>query len=53
MTTNYSQSQVATSYQGLKNNYLFKRTVGSLRINFVNVRSVLFLLIVMISGFIV
>jgi len=49
MFENKSEAEIATSYQGLRSNHKFQRTIGFLYVNFINVGSVLYLII----GFIV
>ncbi|ALC88988.1 hypothetical protein AM500_03630 [Bacillus sp. FJAT-18017] len=50
LTTNLAESEIAASYGGLKSGHSFKRTFLSLYVNFVNVGSVLFLIIVFVSA---
>ncbi|HCX51899.1 MAG TPA: hypothetical protein DG757_23410 [Bacillus sp. (in: Bacteria)] len=45
LPTNYSEIRIALSYTGIKNNYKFKRTFGSLSVNCFVLGSVLFFLV--------
>ncbi|MFD2442520.1 hypothetical protein ACFSO7_00675 [Bacillus sp. CGMCC 1.16607] len=49
--SNVSQSKIARSYVGLRSNYKFQKTFGSLSVNYLNVGSVLYLLICFFVGF--
>ncbi|WP_052342578.1 hypothetical protein [Bacillus sp. EB01] len=51
LTENFAEAETATSYQGLKSGHSFKRTFLSLNVNFVNLGSVLFLIIIFFSAF--
>jgi hypothetical protein len=46
IVTNYSEAETASSFQGLKSKHTFKRIIASLNLNFINVGSILFPLIV-------
>lgn len=47
IVSNYTESELASSYIGVKNGYKFKRRLGSVTVNCFNLGSVLFF----ISGF--
>lgn len=51
LPTNYSEVRLATSLVGIKSNYKFKRTFGSLRVNSFVLGSVLFFLVGFIVAF--
>lgn len=52
LPTNYSEISIATSYIGIKGNYKFKRTFGSLSVNSLVLGSVLFFLVGFIIAFV-
>ncbi|OCA88097.1 hypothetical protein A8F94_09770 [Bacillus sp. FJAT-27225] len=52
LAENFAESEIAASYEGLKAGHSFKRTFLSLNVNFVNVGSVIFLILVFLSVFI-
>lgn len=52
LPTNYSEIQVAGSYMGIKDNYKFKRTFGSLSVNSFVLGSILFFIMGFLISFI-